>query len=67
MRRLLVAGLVGVFALVVASTTGCGSDDQKTQIPDKTINLPKEGPKAAGGGGDKPAGQPPAPPSNSSQ
>jgi hypothetical protein len=51
MRRILGAGLA---VLVAAALTGCGSDDKKVQVPEKTIDLPKEGPSAVGGGGGGP-------------
>jgi hypothetical protein len=50
MRRVLVVGLTGLFLLSAAATAGCGPG-KKDQIPDKMIELPKEGPKAAGGKG----------------
>ena len=53
MRRVLVAGLTGLFLLSAAATAGCGSD-KKADIPDKMMELPKQGPVPAGapaGGG----------------
>jgi hypothetical protein len=55
MRRVLVVGLTGLFLLSAAAVTGCDSG-KKDSIPDKMIELPKEGPKAAGA----PAGGAPA-------
>jgi hypothetical protein len=53
MRRVLVAGLGGLFLLAAAALTGCGGAG-KASIPQKSMELPKEGPVAAGapaGGG----------------
>jgi hypothetical protein len=54
MRRVLVVGLTGLFLLSTASITGCDNRG-KADIPDKTIELPKNGPVPAGapGGGEK--------------
>jgi hypothetical protein len=46
MRRLLVAGLLGVFVLGAAA--GCGSDTAAT--PAK-VDVPKRGPSSSGGEG----------------
>jgi hypothetical protein len=54
MRRVLVVGLTGLFLLSAAATTGCGSS-KKDDIPDKMMELPKDGPKAAGAPGGGPA------------
>jgi hypothetical protein len=60
MRRILIAGLTGLFLLGTAAVIGCGSDE-KAQIPDKMIDLPKEGPIAAGAGGKGKQKAPPPP------
>jgi hypothetical protein len=48
MRRVIVAGLTGLFLLSAAAMTGCGSD-KKADVPDKMMELPKQGPVPAGG------------------
>ena len=48
MRRLFTAGLAGLFLLSTAGLLGCGPE-KKTVVPDKQIELPKEGPSPAGG------------------
>jgi hypothetical protein len=47
MRRVLVVGLAILFLLSTAPITGCGSRE-KAKIPEKTMELPKEGPVPAG-------------------
>lgn len=47
MRRILVAVLIGLFLVTTAAMTGCGSRE-KAQIPEKEIELPKEGPTPVG-------------------
>ncbi len=53
MKQITVGILSGLLLFSLAGITGCGSNE-KAKIPDKTIDLPKEGPKAAGA----PAGNP---------
>jgi hypothetical protein len=57
MRRVLVVGLGGLFLLAAAALTGCGSG--KASTPTQMIEVPKQGPVAAGapgGGGAQPPG-----------
>jgi hypothetical protein len=49
MRRLIAAGAAGLLALSVVGLIGCGPD-KKTVIPEKQMELPKEGPTPVGGG-----------------
>jgi hypothetical protein len=52
MRRVLVVGLGSLFLLTAAALTGCDSRGRAT-IPEKMIEVPKQGPVPAGapGGG----------------
>jgi hypothetical protein len=50
MRRALVGGLAGLFLLSVVAMAGCGSGE-KAKVPEKTIELPKQGPVEAGAAG----------------
>jgi hypothetical protein len=59
--RHLWAVLVGCLILGLAGVAGC-SDSGKAKIPEKTIELPKDGPTPAGGGA---PGKKAAPPSQS--
>ena len=47
------AGLAGLFALCLAAAAGCSDNKKKTEIPDKQIDVPKNDPTPAGGGGAK--------------
>jgi hypothetical protein len=58
MKRLIAAGLAGLLVLSTAGLSGCGSDN-KTVIPAKQMELPKEGPTPVGGGGGKGKVNPP--------
>jgi hypothetical protein len=49
MRRLLVAGLFGLFLLTAAALTGCGN--RQATFPEKSIDVPKQGPVPAGAPG----------------
>jgi len=51
MRRVLVVGLFGLFLLTAAALTGCGGD-RKATIPEKAMDVPKQGPVTAGAPGD---------------
>jgi hypothetical protein len=65
MRRLW-AVLVSCFILGLAGAAGCSTNSGKeSKIPEKMIDLPKEGPVTPGGGG--PAKKPPPPPSQAAQ
>jgi hypothetical protein len=46
-------GLTGLFLLSTAAVTGCDSGSKKADVPDKMMDLPKQGPVPAGvpGGG----------------
>ncbi len=48
MRRVLVVGLTGLFLLTATAMTGCDNTRGKADIPQKMIDLPKQGPVAAG-------------------
>jgi len=50
MRKVLVASLTALFLLPLALLVGCGGGGKAT-IPEKTIELPKQGPVAAGAPG----------------
>jgi hypothetical protein len=54
MRRILAAGLTGMFLLGAAAVSGCGPGE-KARVPEKMMELPKEGPAPVGG---QPKGQP---------
>ena len=58
MRRVFVVGVASLFLLSVTVLAGCDSKPKAT-IPDKQIDLPKDGPKAAGVGGGKKKAQGP--------
>jgi hypothetical protein len=63
MRRLIGAGLAGLFALSIMASMGCSDDKKKTEIPDNQVELPKESPVPVGGKGGKglqPGGPPPS-------
>jgi hypothetical protein len=47
MRRFLIVGLTGLFLLTAVAMTGCDSRG-KADIPQKTIEVPKQGPVPAG-------------------
>jgi hypothetical protein len=57
MRRIFAVGLAALFILSTTVIPGCGSDN-KAEIPKNTIDLPKNGPVPAGGGGKKAASAP---------
>jgi hypothetical protein len=66
MRRLIKAGLAGLFALSITAAAGCSDNKKKTEIPEKQIDMPKTDPTPAGGGskgGKQPVGTG-APPSS---
>jgi len=62
--RHLWAILMGGLLLGLAGVAGCSGSSKEAKIPEKTIDLPKEGPVTPGGGG---AGKKVTPPSQSAQ
>ncbi len=55
MRKLFATGIAALFLASTALTLGCDSGT-KAKVPEKTMDVPKEGPKPAGGGGGAPTG-----------
>jgi hypothetical protein len=47
MRRFVLLSVAGLFLLTVAC--GCSDSGNKVETPSKQLELPKEGPKPAGG------------------
>ena len=50
MRRILLSGLCGLFLLTVVGTFGCDGS-KPPQTPASMMDVPKQGPVAAGSGG----------------
>jgi len=48
MRRILATALTGLFLPIAATGFGCGPSE-KARVPEKMMDLPKEGPAPVGG------------------